>query len=243
MIMKLGEYVQIIVSTPDLEESLPFYKRLGFKVLAQDKQPNPWAQITDGVLILQLNQGQESFSGLTYFASDMEARVAKLEAEGLSFAKKRELDGKFHQAIFFDPNGCGVSLINADHSQMPKPERESFSKCGFFGEFSIPTEDMKASMAFWEGLGFRRTDGDDVEPYPWAIMVDDLMVVGLHQADDFSEIIITYFAKDMIERIENLRGEGVEYVWEKKDKQGHVAGVRIEAPDGQSFYLFQAEKW
>jgi predicted lactoylglutathione lyase len=241
--MKLGKRVSIITNTPDMDASLEFYKQLGYKALASGEEPSPWVQLSDGVILLLINQDEQPDRGLIYYADDMGERASQLEDEGLEFNHKREHDGYLQQVIFSDPNGLCVSLVQADHTIIPQPEGESYSKCGTFGEFSIPTQDLNASLAFWERLGFQRTGGDDAEPYPWAIVNDELITLGLHQTQDFNKFIITYFAADMAVRIESLRQKGLTFSWEHKDEQGLTTGARMESPGGQGFFLFQEEGW
>jgi len=246
--MKLGDAVQISIGVPSLEATLPFYEKLGFKKIGQDTKPYPWAQLTDGMIVVLLNQDGMRYSGLLYFAADMADRVAQLEAMGIIFAQKTEQDGKLFQAIFFDPNRLGVGLVNADASQHYKPDGNSFSRCGKFGEFSIRIKDLPASMAFWQKLGFDPIGGGN-EPYPWQIMSDGMMLIGLHQSnnaeeyqkDHFKEPTISYFSTDSAERIEQLKRGGIQTTFEIKNDQGRVTEAGVQAPDGQSFFVFYGE--
>jgi predicted lactoylglutathione lyase len=246
--MKLGDAVQISIGVPDLEATLPFYEKLGFKKVAQAAQPYPWAQLSDGVIVVLLNQDGRRYSGLLYFAADMAARVADLEQAGVAFAQKIEQNGQLFQAIFLDPDGFAVGMVNADASGHYKPDGRSFSECGTFGEYSLRIKDLTASLAFWQKLGFEAGGGGE-EPYPWRIVSDGLILVGLHQSNDseayqkehFHEPTISYFSLDSAERIEHLKREGIPTTFEIEDASGAVKEAGVKAPDGQNFFVFHGE--
>lgn len=239
--MRLGENVHVTIHLDDLAEALPFYQGIGYRLVRQAERPAPSVLLSDGVVLVQLEQDEKPFQGLTYYTANLAERLEHLERVGVTFTEITMKGERPASALFYDLNGCGVRLVAADPEALPRPEGNSFSECGKFGEFSIPTRDLKTSLAFWENLGFTRTDGDDAEPYPWAFIKDGLIAVGLHQTDDFSVIMLSYFAQDMVERIARLKAAGMPFVWERKNEQGQSIHGRIQAPDGQSFFLFLGE--
>lgn len=68
----------------DLQQSIAFWEKIGFKTLSERQSPYPWAILSDGLSIIGLHQSNH-FSGpaITYFASDMKSRIEKLIAGGL----------------------------------------------------------------------------------------------------------------------------------------------------------------
>ena len=69
------------------------------------------------------------------------------------------------------------------------------------------------------------------DPYPWGILSDEMIVLGLHQTDEFKGPCITYFEPDMGKRIEALKGKGLEI-----DENGILVG-----PAGETLFLFTGE--
>jgi catechol 2,3-dioxygenase-like lactoylglutathione lyase family enzyme len=53
----LGEVTAITITTPDLEKSLEFYKKLGFTEVMRMDFPFPWIQVSDGALLMMLRKG------------------------------------------------------------------------------------------------------------------------------------------------------------------------------------------
>ena len=251
--MKLGDATQITIGTKDVEASFAFYKRLGFSKIAGDTLPNPWVQISDGTILILLNQDGQSYMGLTYFARDMDKRIVEFEKMGIHFVQKTNKDGKFFQGIFLSPDSFGVSLINFDHSKMYQPKgktlrnlsQEDFAnpkkypnaKCGVFGELSHPVKNLEASIAYWKKLGFEALSINK-DPYPWAILTDGMNILGLHQTKDFTYPAVTYFAPDMGRRIKKLKEEGIDSIKEFGGEGGGPDNVVLTTPEGQKIFLF-----
>src|SRR5437763_15166664 len=81
------------------------------------------------------------------------------------------------------------------------------SKIGIFGEYSVPVIDLQISLSYWKTLGFEAMSVNE-SPYPWAIISDNINIIGLHQTTEFTTQAITYFAPDMQRRIEALKRAG-----------------------------------
>jgi catechol 2,3-dioxygenase-like lactoylglutathione lyase family enzyme len=239
--MKLGDAVQISIGVPNLAASLAFYQKLGFETLAQDVNPYPWAQLSDGVQLYLLNQDGNHYAGLLYFAADLPERIAALEADGLPFALKAAQDEHLLQAILVDPNGFAIGMVHADPAMLPALPGEPAGRIGKFGEFSIPTADLPATLEFWRRAGFDCPAGVQSEPYPWAILVDGLVPVGIHQTNEFHQFTLTYFAPDMSARIRALKDAGLEFAWVEESAGGETLGAELHSPEGTALFLFTGE--
>jgi len=81
---KIGIFGEYSVPVPDLEKSLEYWQLLGFEILSKNEQPYPWAIIGDGLNIIGLHQTTEfKVQAITYFAPDMENKIANLKSDGL----------------------------------------------------------------------------------------------------------------------------------------------------------------
>lgn len=82
---KSGMYGEFAHPVKDLEASLTFWEKLGFKAISKNTSPYPWAIISDGLAVVGLHQ-TENFRqpAITFFASDMKERIDHLKAEGLT---------------------------------------------------------------------------------------------------------------------------------------------------------------
>jgi len=223
--MKLGTYVEISTTVEQNDAAVAFYQQLGY-------QHAGYSVLTDGSINLNLAPPGVPAPMLRYAGSDMEA----LTAADIGVQQSDRGVG-----ILKTPEGLHIMLSPFD-SRVPMPEgtpttRTPLSRCGTFGEYAIPTSDLQASRAFWERLGFQTLHSAD-EPEPYAILSDDLIVVGLHQTSDFSEPHITYFAPDMAERIQTFQAEGLP-ITPMPAEDGSVVNAALEGPGGERFFLFQ----
>jgi hypothetical protein len=85
---KLGEVACVYITTPDLDSSLAVYEKLGFPKTASNTFPIPWAQASDGSLLVMMRKDATPYIGLTYYASEIEKFAEQLEKEGIVFVQK-----------------------------------------------------------------------------------------------------------------------------------------------------------
>lgn len=249
-VTKLGDLVQISMGVPDLAAQKAFYEVLGFQLVGEGVHPWAWAQLTDGQNLILLNQDGNRYVGLLYMSAQIPTWVTQLEAMGIPMLMKTEYEGQVAQAIFSDANGLLVGLLNQPAEAMDPSKRQPVSRLGKFGEFSIRVQDLAASIEFWNQLGFA-TLYQSQEPYPWGILDDGMVILGLHQRSDADETsgqhfpllgpTLTYFAPDMIDRIASLKADGIQPIGEIRNRQGEVANAVLQGPAGEQIFLFQGE--
>ena len=241
--MKLGYAFEIVVTVPDLRESLKFYEKLGYKQLTDTTSPAQHdALLTDGMILLSLRVGSAWKTILTYFAENVAEKVEGFEHLGVSFDEKHETGGKITGATLTDPNGLQVDLIQAAPAQVPKPLGKPITKAGQFGELSIETEDVRRSLDFWTRLGFEPTEYMPASPDSWASISDGLLTLGILVKGYCPHIIktpsITYFDAEAEERIRKLKEEGMTFVQEIPGENGATGHAVAQAPEGQILFLF-----
>lgn len=244
----LGNVSQITIGTSDLAASLAFYQKMGFRIVNQNTEPNPWAQVTDDTILILLNQDGMQYIGFTYFNPQMAPIVAKLKAAEVPIIMEIENV----QVIFSSPSGFWISLINYDASQMFQPAGKTLadipqdqwgdapapnSNLGIFGELATPVQDLDTEIAFWEMIGFKVSKFGG--PYPWAIGQDGQNVIGLHNTTEFKQPAITFFAKDMADKIKALKANGLDSFAPFGGTGGNNdANQILNTPEGQRFFLF-----
>lgn len=250
--MKLGEATQIAIGCEDIHKSFAFYQKLGFEKIAGDTLPYPWMQISDGSILLHLNQDGQKYMGLAYFSKEMDKKVEDLEKMGIKFVLKNKMkDSSFW--IFLSPDSLAVNLIHYDPTGMYQPQgksllnfpQEDFAKvekypnpkCGIFGEFATSVKDLEQALAFWQNLGFEAKTVYR-EPYPWAILTDGMNILGLHQTKDFDYPAITYFAPDMSQRVQKLKEAGITSFADWQGQGGKEGNFILTTPEGQKIFLF-----
>ncbi len=248
--MKLGRACQITIGTANVKESYEFYRCIGFRKIAEDSSPFPWIKVTDDSIVILLYQNGDSYIGLTYFDAEMDKTVEHLTSMGIRFVQRGPKEN-----IFITGTDTIVILVHADHESMfalqnkmlldlPESdyhisERYPNEMLGIFGEFSITVDDLQEAISLWEPLGFKlhhRTEW----PYPWALMYDGQMIIGLHETQSFDGPVLSYFGPEIKQRVSKLSDLAV-YA-SQIDLQGDDNGnYVIHTPESQKIFLVSAQ--
>ena len=77
--IKLGEVACVYVTTTNLDSSVALYEKIGFPKIASNVFPVPWAQVSDGSLLIMMRKDSTQYAGLTYYTTDAEKVVEQLE--------------------------------------------------------------------------------------------------------------------------------------------------------------------
>lgn len=81
---------------------------------------------------------------------------------------------------------------------------------GRFLEFSIPTPDIGASLAFYERLGFSQAEVGEAWTHPYAVLTDGRLCLGLHQSDA-NEAVLTFVRPDLLKSMALIEQQGVAF--------------------------------
>jgi predicted lactoylglutathione lyase len=242
--MKLGAFVEFSLSVKDVAAAQKFYGNLGFKSTKAAPADYPTAAVTDGSVVLALHQVEFKSPTITYFGSAVAECLSTLQENNIDAKVLKRESGKAAEVEFADINGQRVVLKTQAPAQRegvsfemmtpagPKGKERHYSKCGIFGEFSIPVKDRAASAAFWQKLGFQKMFESDA-PYPWGIYSDSVTVLGIHQTTEFKETALSFFSKDSKDRIASLKKEGFQFLVDL-DPTNSV----LKSPNGQMIFVF-----
>jgi catechol 2,3-dioxygenase-like lactoylglutathione lyase family enzyme len=85
---------------------------------------------------------------------------------------------------------------------------------GRFLEISVHAPDIRASLEFYESLGFVQASVGETWPYPYAVVTDGRLFVGLHGAV-IRAPALTFVLPDLEIGIERLRSAGIEFDQER----------------------------
>ena len=80
-----GMFGEFAHPVKDLDASLLFWEKLGFKALSKMSAPYPWAILSDGLAVVGVHQTDKfDYPAITFFAADMKSKIGKLKEDGLS---------------------------------------------------------------------------------------------------------------------------------------------------------------
>jgi len=245
---KLGEVACVYVTTPDLDSSAAVYEKLGFPKVNSNTFPVPWAQVSDGSLLIMMRKDATAYIGLTYYTNDIEKVVDQLEKEGIVFVQKPKEGDPIKRYYIKTPDGfnvmlasnlggfsqpTGATMLTMKPEDFTKADKYPNKQCGAFGEFCHPVTDLDKSLEYWKKLGFS-VKTKMTSPYPWAIVTDGLMQIGLHQTKNFDYPAITYFGINTEKRVQQLKEQGLKNFTDMMGKNN----VILKTWEGQHFFLF-----
>ena len=80
---------------------------------------------------------------------------------------------------------------------------------GRFLEFSVETPDIPASLEFYEKIGFSQAKVGDAWDYPYAVVTDGRICIGLHQQSPATPTL-TFVRPDILKKVAELESSGIE---------------------------------
>jgi catechol 2,3-dioxygenase-like lactoylglutathione lyase family enzyme len=85
---------------------------------------------------------------------------------------------------------------------------------GRFHEISITTRDIRASVEFYERLGFEQAETNDTWTHPYGVLTDGRLFIGLHQYS-FPSPAITFVKPGIAQHASEIRRLGIELAFAK----------------------------
>jgi len=110
---------------------------------------------------------------------------------------------------------------------------------GRFHEFSVHAPDVLASIAFYERLGFTQVSTGEAWPYPYAVVTDGRLAIGLHQRELPQSPLPAFVLPDLLDRLAVLEDMGIEIV-DRRLGSDVFNEASLETPGGQVIRLLEA---
>lgn len=112
---------------------------------------------------------------------------------------------------------------------------------GRFHELTLPTGDIRASVEFYERLGFTQAQTGDAWPHPYGVLTDGRIVLGLHQRAGL-EPSVTFVRPGVAQHAAALERHGYALAYRRTGaEEFHEIGLRD--PAGQSIAVLEARTY
>ena len=217
--------------TPNLNESLEFYKKLDFKVISE-KDPT---LVSDGKAVIEINPERTARAGAKLFSSDWQRELAELRRDFPVHA----IEGGF---LVGDPSGVWVYLMRGEGADVELKEK-STAITGNFAGLSIETLDIAKSQELWQILGFEPNAGDADKG--WVSLSNGELSISLMAPlacpHLFFNPSLTYFNGDQnLKAIAEIRSRDIGIAEEITvfNEEGKVDNIIIRDPGGLGAFLF-----
>lgn len=235
----LGKFLELSLPTPDIQESLEFYLKLGFsEAPVGDTWRHPYAVVTDGRICLGLHQSDLPAPALSFVRPDLLKSLSQLERSPIEFLYRRLGDGVFNEAAWLDAGGTLVRLLEARTFSPSKRAALETSRCGYFLEIALPHTDLERAKQDWERNGFVGIDAMQ-ESLPHLACTSDYVDLGLYDPALLSELTLRFEIEDLAGTLATLQAIGVQT---RGALPGALRGaaVLLQAPEGTPLLLTTA---
>lgn len=112
---------------------------------------------------------------------------------------------------------------------------------GRFHEIGISTADIRASVEFYERLGFSQAPTADTWPHPYGVLTDGRIFLGLHQSS-FDSPTLTFVHADVARYGRELESQGVKLAYQRTAEH-EFNTIGLKDPAGQMLALIEARTY
>ena len=148
----LGRFLEFSVRTPEILESLHFYKTLGFAELEiGDMFSHKYTVVSDGELSIGLHDREFDAPAITFVQPDLAKHARSMADHGFDFKFMQLGEDAFNQIGFPDRDGHMVTMLEA-RTFTGGDEFDNDSLCGTWFELSLPARDAVRSARFWAAV-------------------------------------------------------------------------------------------
>lgn len=147
-----GRYLEFSVYTPDILDSLGYYKTLGFTELEiGDVWSHKYAVLSDGVLCIGLHDRVFDSPAVTFVHQDLAKRARKMADHGFDFTFMQLDEDAFNELRLTDHDGHMITMLEA-RTFNAGDEFDNDSTLGTWFELALPVRDAVRSARFWASV-------------------------------------------------------------------------------------------
>jgi hypothetical protein len=148
-VSSIGRFLEFSVQTPDIIESLHFYKLLGFEELEiGDVWPHKYAVVSDGVLNIGLHDREFGAPAATFTQPELAKHARSMSDHGFHFSHMQLDEDAFNELRLSDRDGHTLMMLEA-RTFTGGSEDDNDSLCGSWFELTLPVRDAVRGARFW----------------------------------------------------------------------------------------------
>jgi hypothetical protein len=233
----IGQFLELGVRTPDILDSLHFYKLLGFTELkSADIHPHKYAVVSDGELCIGLHDRDFDSPAVTFVQQDLATHARSMTDHGYDFDFLRLDEDVFNELGFRDRDGNAIMMVEARTFHMNE-EAENDSRCGSWFELTLPVRETMRAAQFWAPIAPRLID---MREEPTTHMRFDVTgaALGLSESIALQGPSLCFKCPDRDGLMELLDLHSLAH---EKFPGFEGAFVAIRAPEGTTLYAFDED--
>jgi hypothetical protein len=233
----LGRFLEFSTHTPDILESLGFYKRLGFtEQQIGDIWSHKYAVVSDGNICIGLHDRVFDSPALTFIHEDVAHCARSMSDHGFDLSYLQLDDDVFNLLGFSDSDGHTVSMLEARTFMSPDEDTPD-SVCGSCFEVSLPVRDALQAGRFWAPLAPTILNLRE-EPTTHMRFDAARMPLGLSESIALKRPSLCFKCDDKTTLAEVIEMHGLK---SKPFPGFEGAFVELQAPEGTSLFVFSED--
>lgn len=233
-------FLELSLTTPDILESLHFYRTLGFTELSTGEVwPHKYAVVTDGSLVIGLHERELEGPVVTLVQPSLRQYVLSLQDAGTEFETVKLGEDEFNLALMRDPGGLAVMLVEA-RTYSPAPEPPSAGALGELQELLLPVVDVVASARFWAPLTPHLSAHRETPDVRFRFSADGI-AIGLGETPRLRSPLLVYRTEDVTGLQSVLARLGVRPT--AGPDLGAAAHGLIRTPEAADILLLESDYW
>lgn len=148
----LGRFLEFSVHTPNIIESLSYYKLIGFTEREiGDVWSHKYAVVGDGILNIGLHDRVFDAPAVSFVQQDLAKRARAMNDHGFDFSFMRLDEDVFNELGLADRDGHMVTMLEA-RTFTGSDEFDDDSVLGTWFELSLPVRNAVRSARFWASV-------------------------------------------------------------------------------------------
>jgi hypothetical protein len=233
----IGRFLEFSVRTPDILESLHFYKTLGFVELQiGDMWQHKYAVVSDGELNIGLHDRDFESPAMTYVQQDIAKHARSMADHGFDFSFMQLDEDAFNELRFQDRDDHTIMMLEARTFHRSE-ETENDSQCGRWFELSLPVKEALRAAQFWAPIAPTLLEMRE-EPTTHMRFSADGIPLGLSESIALNSPSLCFKCPDRhglmgLLELNNLKFE--------KFPGFEGAFVKITAPEGTTLFAFEED--
>jgi hypothetical protein len=236
-VSSLGQYLEFSIRTPDILDSLGFYKTLGFAELEiGDMWSHKYAVVSDGALCIGLHDREFNSPSISYVQQDLAKHARSLTDHGFDFNFMQLDEDAFNELGLADRDSHEVTMLEARTFHRGDDDDRD-SACGTWFEISLPVRDAVRSARFWASVAPALLR---VREEPTVHMRFDAggAPVGLSESIALDGPSLCFKCQDKTALAAMLEQRGIEH---EMYPGFEGAFVSIKAPEGTRLFIFDED--
>lgn len=233
----LGRFLEFSVQTPEILESLHFYKTLGFAELQiGEVWSHKYAVVSDGELNIGLHDCEFDSPSISFVQQDLAKHALSMTDHGFEFSFMQLDEDAFNELGFPDRDGHMITMLEARTFNQSE-EAEKDSACGAWFELTLPVREAISGAAFWAPIAPKLLELRE-EPTVHMRFEANGAPLGLSESIAVKAPSLCFKCPDRNLLLELLERHSMTY---EKFPGFEGAFVAIRAPEGTTLFAFDED--